>query len=246
MSARGSRVTVRESKKEAIATSMALDFVSLASCDEGMVQECDAGHTQLEALKRKRPHLENDLLHMLPMTIKGAESKCASSTGSLEEKKKRMKPPQPRNPFDGRESRSGRPYPRWTRSGKRDLAQMGDEKLLCDESSLSSGSFTRPRRPPSSTGGSSSFVWPDRPGSALSLGHDSQRAEGLSRMGSSHNMLESPSSFADRAAALEGRSTPPGAPTAFEAHTLLVKCPAPKPLRQGAARTPFAHHPAQF
>ena len=95
------RVNVRESRKEAVAASMALDYVSLASCDEVMVQECDDGHTQLEALKRKRAQLpgrskeEKDRLRMLPLSISAPQIECTSSAGSSEIQGvvKRMKQP---------------------------------------------------------------------------------------------------------------------------------------------------------
>ena len=216
---RCSRVNVRESKKEAIAASMALDFVSLASCDKVMVQECDDGHTQLEALKRKRARLpgrsqeETNRLRMLPLTISAPQFKCISSVGSSEIHGvvKRMKQP-PRVASSGTLS-SGGPSSESYRLG------------------------SAPPHPPRSGSGSGSiFAIPRR--AVSSHGHSSMHAVGHSRMGSTHGSMESFSIFTNHEATMVRCSTPPGAPTAFEAHTQLVKCLAPKAVRRGAAFAP--------
>ena len=214
-------MNVRESKKEAIAASMALDFVSLASCDTVMVQECDDGHTQLEALKRKRARLpgrsqeETDGLGMLPLTISAPQFKCISSAGSSEIHGvvKRMKQP-----------------PRVASSGTPSPSSGGPST-----ESLRFGSAP-PHPPRSGSSCGSIFAIPRR--AVSSHGHSSMRGIGHSRMGSTHGSMESFSIFTNHEATMVRCSTPPGAPTAFEAHTQLVKCHAPKAVRRGAAFAP--------
>jgi len=63
-------------------------------------------------------------------------------------------------------------------------------------------------------------------------------------MGSTHGSIESLSAFTGNIAARMG--TPPGAPNAFEAHMVLVRCPAPKrapcrSLRPSLVRSPCEH-----
>ena len=93
-----------------------------------------------------------------------------------------------------------------------------------------------PHPPRSGSGSESIFSIPRR--AVSSQGHSSMRATGHSRMGSTHGSMESFSTFINHEATMVRCSTPPGAPTAFEAHTQLVKCLAPKAAKRGAAFAP--------
>ena len=249
-SARCSRLNVRDNRKEAIATSMTLDFVSLDRCGSGMVKECDDGHSHVEALKRKRDvslHVSLACHETVPSTKRGSvvpptapsppkseclsssegQSLCASEIRGLVPK--RIKLPLPKNP--------GRPQ---SSRGSDTSHRSPGASSECFSSVPS-----WPRRPgslgpPSTTG--SSIMWapgsfpPPRLLSSRHVDHGSECGQGHSRMGSTHGSIsESLSSFMGQSRS--GMGTPPCAPNAFEAHQVLVKCPAP---RRGPVLAPSA------
>jgi len=241
MSARGSRLNVRDNKKEAIATSMTIDYVSLASCDRGMVQECDDGHAHVEALKRKREDSlvchETNLLSTMGgravpcLSSSEGRSQCASEIRGLAPKGLnlllRKDPARPQSSRGGCTS-SGSPASELFASVGLRMERQGSFGAASTTGSSGnlSGNFLPPRLP----GSRSRFV----------TLQGSECPQGFSRMGSAHgSMSSSLSAFASQAALRMG--TPPGASNAFEAHGLLVKCPAPKRATELAPSMLSAH-----
>ena len=246
MSARGSRANVRDTRKEVIAISRTIDFVSLASYDRGMVQECDDVH--VEALKRKR---EDSLVcnetHVLSPTCGRAfppaaaspqrkclspsegRSQCASELGDLIPKRRKLllskDPARPQSSRGGHTSSpaSERFASVGPHSGVQRQGSVGPLSRTGSFDFLPAGHALPPRLSASSL-------------RLVALGFEC--AQGHSRMASAHGSIpESLSAFTGGEAVMR-MGTPPGASNAFEAHGLLVRCPAPRRPTAPAPRCP--------
>ena len=257
-SARCGRLNVRDNRKEAIATSMTLDFVSLASCDRGMVQECDDGHSHVEALKRKRDvslacheTVDDQRGHMYCRlsTIQASTIRASTKGGSVVPRRTAPSPLSESNSSsEGRSQCASelrglvpkrikllyRKDPARPQSSRGSDTSPGASECLASVPSWPTPGAGSSSLGPRSTAGSAN-MWapgsfpPPRLLSSRSVAHGSECGQGHSRMGSTHGSIsESLSSFTGQAAMRCG--TPPGAPDAFEAHGVLVKCPAPKRL----------------
>ena len=248
---RGARLNVRDNRKEAIATMPALDFVSLSACDREMVQECDDGHAQTELRKRsfctagrspaggekrkrslaldalKSPGLssaeeEDELggfqLRLIklpkqrdavrPRSSRGADSRCGDS------------------PRGGESPRGGDSLFDGDGSSPRPRLPLAAPPLLRSLRSLHGqpGGPEVRERPPSCTPSSVFGHCPaSRPGSALRSVYSSGSRSSLSISGMStlsSNLASRPSRTSTE--------TPPCSSNAFEAHAMLVRCPAPR------------------
>lgn len=220
---RGARLSVRDNRKEAIAMSLTLDFVSLSACDREMVQECDDSHAT-EARKRnfctaKEPsaastepkrHRRN-LVSAPPKSPAHSSEGPSSELGDFDLRLHMTKPPKQREPIRPQSSRGGD-------------SRCGDS--MFDETS------PRPRLgmvPPLLRSLRMCADVHLRPPSSL-LGHCP-----ASRAGCSSSLHSVPSSSprdltnaSSRPPYTGGEETPPGVSNAFEAHAKLVRCPAPR------------------
>ena len=247
---RDARLHVRDNRKEAIATMPALDFVSLSACDREMVQECDDGHAQTELRKRSfctAGALAGAEKRKRSLALEARRSPALSSEeedelGGFE--LRLIKLPKQRDPVRPRSSRGGDSRCGDSPRGSDSPFRGGDSLLDCDSSS------PRPRlplaappllrslrslhgqpggpevrvRPPSCTPSSVFGHCPaSRPGSALRSVYSSGSRSSLSISGMStlsYNLATRPSRTSTE--------TPPCSSNAFEAHSMLVRCPAPR------------------
>lgn len=230
---RGSRLSVRDNRKEAIAASLTLDFVSLSACDREMVQECEDCHAQTEARKRsfctaKEPsgsaastkpkrHRRSLVLAPPKSPALSSEGGPSSELGDFDLRLNMTKPPKQREPIRPQSSRGGD-------------SRCGDS--MFDDTSL------QPTGIQSTTPGGvppllrSLRMFADvhlRPPSSL-LGYCPASRAGFS---STHNSVPTSSprdltNFSPRPPYTGGEETPPGVSNAFEAHAKLVRCPAPR------------------
>ena len=253
---RDARLHVRDNRKEAIATMPALDFVSLSACDRGMVQECDDGHAKTELRKRSLctagapagGEKRKRTLALDAPRSPGLSSEEEDELGGLE--LRLIKLPKQRDPVRPQSSRGGGSHrgsdsPRGGDSPRGSDSPRGGDSLLDGD-----GSSPRPRlplaappllrslrslhgqpggpevrlRPPSCTPSSVFGHCPaSRPGSALKSVYSSGSRSSLSISGMStlsSNLASRPSRTSTE--------TPPCSSNAFEAHAMLVRCPAPR------------------
>ena len=213
---RGLRLNVRDNRKEAIVTSSTLDFISLSACDKEMVQECDESHAQTEARKRivvctAGPSAETKKPRR-SLVVELSKSPALSSEGPSSElgdfDLRLMKLPKANDPVRPQSSRGG-----GSRAG---------DSLLGDTS-------PRPRLgvvPPLLR---SLRLYDDvrfRPPSSL-LGHCPASLAGASSSLKSVRSSPHDLNLTSRPPRTS-TETPPGVPNAFEAHAMLVRCPAPR------------------
>lgn len=220
---RGARLSVRDNRKEAIATSLTLDFISLSECDREMVQECDDSHAT-EARKRsfctaKEPSASTEpKRHRGSSVLAPPKSPALSSEGPSSElgdfdlRIHMTKPPKRREPIRPQSSRGGD-------------SRCGDSML--DDTS------PRPRlgiMPPLLRSLRMCADVHLRPPSSL-LGHCPASHAGCSSSQPNSVPSSSPrdlTNHSPRPPNPGGAETPPGGVNAFEAHAKLVQCPAPR------------------
>ena len=237
---RDARLHARDNRKEAIATMPALDFVSLSACDRDMVQECDDGHAQTELRKRSlsiagAPVGGGKRKRTLALDARrspGLSSEEEDELGGLE--LRLIKLPKQRDPVRPQSSRGG-DSPRGSDSprggdslldGPSPRLPLAAAPLLRSLRSLHGqpGGPEVRLRPPSCTPSSVFGHHPaSRPGSALKSAYSSGSRSSLSLSGMStlsNNLASRPSRTSTE--------TPPCSSNAFEAHAMLVRCPAPR------------------
>jgi len=240
---RDARLHVRDNRKEAIATMPALDFVSLSACDREMVQECDDGHAKTELRKRSLctagapaggEKRKRTLALDAPRSpgLSSEEDELGGLELSLIKLPKQRDPVRPQSsrggdsPRDSDSPRGGDSLLDGNGSSPRPRLPLAAPPLLRSLRSLHGqpGGPEVRLRPPSCTPSSVFGHCPaSRPGSALKSVYSSGSRSSLSISGMStlsSNLASRPSRTSTE--------TPPCSSNAFEAHAMLVRCPAPR------------------
>jgi hypothetical protein len=234
---------VREKRKGAVFTSTALDFVALSACDEGMVNKCEEAHTD----SRKRRCSQETVAEAEPpkarQRMHEAELRPLSRSSFADDLTAKS-PSSDKASDDIGWFELGRKSPNQSTMAdlKRPISSRGNGTL----SSTSMLSICLPGQRGTlgnvSTAGTVGVS--PKEGSVDDDGRSRMGSRCESRMSRQDSIGSSLSGWSSSWSALPGASnfavmTPPGASDAFQAHEMLVKCPAPK--RIGAvARIPVA------